>query len=185
MIDAVGGTMVSKETNDSLWNALLDSNRLTRYYSKLASRMTGRHSLRTLALGFFATSAAVSLLNIIPPVVQVGKFQVTAAQVETVTSAAVALLAVWMMVDNHVQKLAVVRLVSERCQQLETETRTLFLNRDRLDDLHARSNLEMLLREINGVTAWPQRVGVRIDDALSKACLLETFQVIEEEYAAT
>lgn len=104
--------MVSTETQGRVWNLLLDSNRLTRYYGKLASRMIGRRSLRTLALGFFATSAAVSLLNIIPPVV------------ELVTSAAVALLTVWMMVDNHAQKLAVVRLVSERCQELETPSRS-------------------------------------------------------------
>ena len=173
MIDAVGETpMVSTETQGRVWNLLLDSNRLTRYYGKLASRMIGRRSLRTLALGFFATSAAVSLLNIIPPVV------------ELVTSAAVALLAVWMMVDNHAQKLAVVRLVSERCQELETEIRTLFLNRDRLDDLQARSKLEELGREIDRVTARPESVGVRIDDALNKACAEETYQVIAEEYAA-
>lgn len=89
-----------------------------------------------------------------------------------------------MMIGNHAQKLAVVRGVSERCRELESETRALWLNLDRLDDTQAREKWENLDREINRVTSKPESSGVRNDDALNEACEEEAYRAIGQEYAA-
>ena len=163
--------MVSTETRNHVWNQLLDIARLSRYYGRLSSRMTLRNNLRAGTLALAATSAVASLLNILP------------AAVEVAANVAIAGLACWMM-GNHAQKLAVVRGVSERCRELESETRSLWLNLDRLDDAHARTKWEHLDREINWVTSKPESSGVRNDDALNEACEAEAYRAIGQEYAA-
>lgn len=164
--------MVSTATRNHVWNQLLDIARLARYYGRLSSRMTLRNNLRTGTLALAATSAAVSLLNILP------------AAVELVANVAIAGLACWMLIGNHAQKLAVVRGVSERCRELESETRSLWLNLDRLDDTQARTKWEDLDREINRVTSKPESSGVPNDDALNEACEEEAYRAIGQEYAA-
>ena len=164
--------MVSTTTRNQVWSLLLDSARLARYYRKLSSRMTVRNNWRLGATAFFATSAAVSLLNVLPNVVEI------------VANVGIAGLALWMMVDHHAHKLAVVTGVSERCMELQTQARSLWLSLGQLTDIQARERLDHLDSEIDRVKSKPAASGVPDDDALNRTCTEETYEVVRHQYAA-
>ena len=163
--------MVSDATRKQVWNQILDMARLARYYSKLATRMTRHNNLRMLFLALAATSAVVSLVNVLP------------STVELIANLVIAVLACWMMIGNHSQKIAVVRGVSERCRELESDARALWLDLDKMDDDHARRKWKDLDSELNRVTSKPENAGVPNDDALNEACEAEAYRAIGQEYA--
>ena len=164
--------MVSTATRNQVWSLLLDSARLARYYRKLSSRMINRNNWRLGTTAFFATSAAVSLLNVLPSVVEI------------VANVGIAGLALWMMVGHHSQKLGVVTGVSERCMEIQTQTRSLWLNLGQLTDAQARERLDHLDSELDRVTSKPANSGVPDDDALNQTCTEEAYEVIRHQYAA-
>ena len=164
--------MVSTATRNEVWYQLLNASRVARYYGKLSSRMTARNNGRVWAVAFFATSAVVSLLNVLP------------GWVEIAANVMIGGLALWMLVGNHSQKLSVVNGVLEKCLELETEAQLLWLNLDRLSDSEAMQKFGELEREASRITAKPEVAGVANDEALNQTCAKEAYQVLSHKYAA-
>ncbi len=163
--------MVSDGARNHVWSLVLDLERLARYYNKLASGLARKHRLGTAVIAFAATSAVVSLLQLFPP------------QVELVANAVIAILACWMLVNNFSQKLIVARGVGERCRELETDARALWLSLETLDDAEARRKWEDLCKEMNRVTSKPESAGILNNDALNEECAAEAYDVIKQEFA--
>lgn len=164
--------MVSTATRNEVWYQLLNASRVARYYGKLSSRMTARNNGRVWAVAFFATSAVVSLLNVLP------------GWVEIAANVMIGGLALWMLVGNHSQKLSVVNGVLEKCSELETEAQLLWLNLDQLSDSEAMRKFGELEREASRITAKPEIAGVANDEALNQTCAEEAYQVLSHKYAA-
>ena len=113
----------------------------------------------------------MSLLNVLPSVVEI------------VANVGIGGLALWMMVGHHPHKLAVVTAVSERCMELQTQTRSLWLNLGHLPDIEARERLDHLDSELDRVTSKPANSGVPDDDTLNQTCTEEAYEVVRHQYA--
>ena len=88
-----------------------------------------------------------------------------------------------MLVSNVPQKLVVIRGVSERCRELETDARSLWLSLQDIDDAEARRRWESLSTEMNRVTSKPETAGVRNDYALNEKCATEAYAVLKQEFS--
>ena len=164
--------MVSKETRNHAWGLILDLERLARYYGRLTSRLSWQHSFGTTLIAFAATSACISLLDILP------------SQVELAANAVIVVVALWMLAGNLSQKQVVVRSVAERCRELETDARALWLRLGSLEETEAQQQWENLEKEMNRVTSKPESVGLRNNDALNEKCAAEAYEVVRHEFPA-
>ena len=162
---------VSTETRNEVWYQLLNAMRAARYYGKLSSRMSFWSIRLVWFLMFFATSAVVSLLDVMPD------------WVRYVANVAIWGVALWMLVNNSSHKLAVVRGVFVQCLEMETEVKWLWLNLDKLSDSEARQKFIEMERKATLITSEPENVGIAIDEHINKAADKEVQEEVRK-YAA-
>ena len=164
--------MTTKHTQNEIWQGMLDSARLSRYYNAQADRYHTRHGVLQGALFLAATSAAASVLVTLPDTI------------ELVANVAVAICAVLNFLQDYGKKAAVLYAISSDCVELEEEWRLLWSEQSDLDDSQVLLRNSQLSRRLNTVTERSGLIGVRDNDKLNIQCQAEAYDVMESHYAA-
>ena len=146
---------------------------MTLYYSRLAERMTFFENGKNVGLIVCALASLTALFELLPGVIAI------------VASLGIGVLSIWSILDNHSYKLAVVRMVSERCRELETECRDFWLKIDRMSDEAARDMWRDIENRATSVTSKPESMGIKEKPRLNRKITRLTYQVMGEEFGAT
>ena len=152
-----------------VWLGLLDAERLSRYYGRLALRFQRWNLFLTLVILLCSTGAAATLITELPTWVQ------------AVLSLVVAAVAIWSYLLGYSKKAAVASVIRSQCSHLASDWRGLWadLNTDR-QDIPVR--IAYLQRKLNEITDHALDHGLA-DDALNEQCAKEAYESVQSEFA--
>ncbi len=163
--------MVSDQTRNEIWQELLDSDRLVRYYTAVANYYRRMHALTLLLLASGAVSSFAAVVDLLP-----SSFQLIA-------SALVSLVAVWVFVADYAKKAAVAHMISFQCGRLDIKWRNLWADVEHVEDGAARERLFALANEMNEVTSRSGDAGLVDNRRLNEKSETDAFKTVSERYA--
>ncbi len=172
---AIGWTndVATEQTRNDVWQGFLDVARLVRYYEALSDRHRRNHLIVRFLLLVAAASGIATLLDLLPPIMQL------------LASGVIALLVSWDFVADYAKKAAILHTVSLECSALEIEWRELWagVNEHDLDDAEARRKNRQLEQRILEVTGRAGHADVREDRKLNEKCEEAAYKIMAERYA--
>ena len=160
---------LTPKTRNEAWKLVVDLDRAKRYYSALATRMTRLENAKNLGLIVCVVASLTVFVDLLPKVV---------------AGAAVAVigcLSIWSLIYDYSYKLAVVRMVSERCREMDTECRAFWLGIDRMTNEQALQEWRSLDDRTTYVTSKPESAGIKERSRLNRTVTRTTYQVIGDE----
>ena len=163
--------MVSDQTRNEIWQELLDSDRLVRYYTAVANHYRRMHAFTLLLLAFGAASSFAAVLDVLPSAVQL------------IASALVGLVAAWVFIADYAKKAAVAHMIRFQCGRLDTLWRNLWLEVEDIEEGAARERLVALAKEMNEVTSRSGDAGIVDNRRLNEKSEAEAFNTVSERYA--
>lgn len=163
--------MVSDQTRNDIWQELLDSDRLVRYYEALANHYQRKHSLTLLLLGMGAASSFAAILDLFLDIVQL------------IASALVGIVAVWMFIADYAKKAAVAHDIGFQCRRLDVDWKELWAAVERIDEAEARRRLGDLSNQINIATRRSSDAGIVDNRRLNKKSKALAFKTVQQRYA--
>lgn len=162
--------MAQQHDIDQAWLGLLDAERMSRYYRKMAARLQHWHMGLTAFVALGATGAAASLLVGAPD------------WVAELLAVGVVAAAVWNYTYGHASKAAMMEAAGNSCADLALRWRSLWARLEALDDDEARREIEGLQRREQEATKHlPAHLAHR--HRLNVKCAEETYAVLRDEYA--
>lgn len=164
--------MVSEQTRSDIWQELLDSDRLVRYYEALANHYQRKHSCTLLLLGVGAASSFAAILDLFPNFVQLG------------ASALVGIVAVWMFIADYAKKAAVAHDISFQCRRLDVQWKDLWAAVERIDEPEARQRLGDLANQMNSATQKSGDAGIVDNRRLNEKSEALAFKTVQARYAS-
>ena len=167
--------MVSDQTRNDIWQELLDSDRLVRYYEAVANRYRRRHALTLLLLGFGAASSFAAVFDILPAAIQ--------SIAEPVASAFVGLVAVWVCITDYARRSAVAHTIGTQCNRLDIRWRELWADVEQLEEDAARARLVALANETAEATQRSGDAGIAGNRRLNEQSKAAAFRTVSERYA--
>lgn len=167
--------VVSDQTRNDIWQELLDSDRLVRYYEAVANHYRRRHAFTLLLLGFGAASSFAAVFDILPGTVQ--------SIAEPVANAFVGLVAVWVFIADYARKSAIAHTIGTQCNRLDIRWRELWADVERLEEDAARARLVALANEMAEVTQRSGDAGIAGNRRLNKRSEAAAFKTVSERYA--
>ena len=167
------GDMVTERTRNYVWQALLDLERLVRYYAALSDQHRKRHSVVRFLLLASAAGGVGAFLTRVPEIVQL------------FASVVIALIVVWDAAYEPARKGAVLHAVSIECNALGIELQALWLETDdpEASDNAIRRKGKQLERRILEVTSWAGNADVRENPKLNEECEATAYRVLADRYA--
>ena len=87
----------------------------------------------------------------------------------------------WSLIYDYSYKLAVVRMVSERCREMDTESRAFWLRIDRMTDEQAMQEWKSLDTLTTNVTSKTEGAGIKERCGLNRKITRISYQVIKDE----
>lgn len=152
-----------------VWIGLLDAERLSRYYGRLAVRLQRWHFGLTVFIALCSTGAAATLIASLPGLIP------------TLLSLTVAAGAIWSSYANYSKKAAVASVIRSQCDDLIIDWKQLWsdLNTDRQD---IPKQVEALQRKLNEITKPALEHGLT-DNALNERCTQEAYESLRAEFA--
>ena len=163
--------MVSQETRNDVWQEILDSARMIRYYEALAARYHRKHVWTMCVLIGSGASAFVAFLDVLPEVIQL------------IATATIGVLAAWVLLTGYEKKAAIAHSISHRCRQLDVDLRELWANLRELDDAEARKKLNVVAKEINNETSRSVDAGITENRKLNETITETAYKTVKERYA--
>ena len=164
--------MASDQTRNDVWQELLDSDRLVRYYEALADHYQRKHLFTLLLLGVGAASAFAAFLDLFPGVVQL------------VASVLIGIVAVWMFIADYAKKAAIAHDIGFQCRRLDVQWRDLWADVERIDEAEARQRLGDLSNQMNIATQRSGDAGIVDNRQLNEKSEALAFKTVQERYAA-
>ena len=164
--------MASDQTRNDVWQELLDSDRLVRYYEALADHYQRKHLFTLLLLGVGAASSFVAFLDLFPGVVQL------------VASVLIGIVAVWMFIADYAKKAAIAHDIGFQCRRLDVQWRDLWADVERIDEAEARQRLIDLSNQMNIATQRSGDAGIVDNRRLNETSEALAFKTVQERYAA-
>lgn len=164
--------MVSDQTRNDVWQELLDSDRLVRYYEALADHYQRKHLFTLLLLGVGAASSFAAFLDLFPGVVQL------------VASVLIGIVAVWMFIADYAKKAAIAHDIGFQCRRLDVQWRDLWADVERIDEAEARQRLIDLSNQMNIATQRSDDAGIVDNRRLNEKSEALAFKTVRERYAA-
>lgn len=166
--------MVSDQLRNDIWQELLDSNRLVRYYEALANHYRRKHLATLLFLAAAAASSVAAVYELIPQrdVVQV------------VANAIVGVTAAWVLFADYAKKAEVANSISIRCSRLDFEWRNLWtaVEEGVADEAEARSRSAALAKEMIDATRRSGDAGIVDSRRLNEKSEAAAFKAVGETY---
>ena len=153
-----------------VWIGLLDAERLSRYYGRLAVRLQRWHFGLTVFIALCSTGAAATLIASLPGLIP------------TLLSLTVAAAAIWSSYANYSKKAAVASVIRSQCDDLIIDWKHLWsnLNADRQD---IPQQVDALQRKLNEITKPALEHGLT-DNALNEQCTQEAYESVQAEFAS-
>lgn len=162
------------------WLGLLDSERLTRYYSYLAARFQQRH--RWITLGVTAGSVATAILSWAPSNVASTIFDSKSVSVSDagLVSIAVAGAAIWLLLADYSRRSLHASTLESDCNEVVLQWKMLWSEMANLDDQLAAKRIRDL--ELSG-SRVTKHVSSRLPllSRLNKRCAHEVYKEIQNE----
>ena len=163
--------MVSDQTRNEIWQELLDSDRLVRYYAAVANYYRRMHALTLLLLAFGAAGSFAAVLEVLPSTAQL------------IANALVGLTAAWLFIADYAKKAAVAHTISFLCSRLDIQWRNLWGEVEHLEEESARERFVALANEMNEVTSRSGDAGIVDNRRLNKKSEADAFKTVSERYA--
>ena len=167
--------MVTPQTRNAVWQELLDTARLVRYYEALSDRYRRYHWAVRFVLLLSASSGIVALLDLLPESMR--------QPVQLTAGGFIALTVVWDFVSDYARKAAVLHAISMECSLVEVELKALWGELEHRSDDEVRRNNTQLARKMTEVTGWAGQADVREDSKLNQACATSAYTVMKGQYA--
>ena len=167
--------MVSDQTRNEIWQELLDSDRLVRYYAALANHYRRLHALTLLLLASGAASSFVAVLDVLPEDARL--------DAQLIANSVVGVVAVWVCIADYAKKAAVAHMISSQCLRLDIQWRDLWMDVERIGEGAARERLVALAKEMNEVTSRSGDAGIVDNSRLNKKSETDAFKTVSERYA--
>ena len=162
--------MVSDQTRNDIWQELLDSDRLVRYYAAVANHYRRLHLFTLLLLAFGAASSFAAVLGVLP-------------SVQLIASALVGLVVAWVLIADYAKKAAVVHTISFQCSRLDVQWQSLWREVEHIEEEAARQRLVELANQMNDVTSRSGDAGIVENRRLNEKSEAVAFQTVNERYA--
>ena len=163
--------MVSDQTRNDIWQELLDSDRLVRYYTAVANRYRRLNACTLWLLVFGAASSFAAVLAVLPNNVQL------------IANAVVGLAAAWALVADYAKKAAVAHTISSQCNRLDVQWQSLWREVEHIEEEAARQRLVDLANQMNDVTSRSGDAGIVDNRRLNEKSEAVAFQTVNERYA--
>ena len=170
--------MVTSHTRTNVWDGLLDSQRLLRYYEKLADRYRQKERVvRILLYICFVFGALITLLVL--TVSSVPQF------LAVIPFAGGYILVYWgFVLEGYPKKVLILGQVSRGCYQLDEEWQELWyqVNSDGADEKAIRERIRELSRRALEITEMPGEFGITTDEALNEESTEAADKVVADRY---
>ena len=167
--------MVTQQTRNAVWQELLDTARLVRYYEALSDRYRHYHWVVRFVLLLAASSEIVALLSLLPEDVR--------QTVQLIAGGCIALTVAWDFVSDYARKAAVLHAISMECSIVEVELKALWDEIEHGSDDEVRRKNTQLARRITDVTGWAGQADIGEDSKLNQECAAAAYKVMKEQYA--
>lgn len=166
--------MVSDVVRRQVWNQLQESVRHSRYFARLISNMNRYHRARLIVLALVSVSGGASFI-----------VQDLPGYVGAVAGFAIAVFSVWIILADHSQKLATVKYVSRRFQEIEVDVRDcwVLIEDGRIDNESAHRRWNDAERAINDAVEDWKASGMSINDRLNEKSEEESVRLVKEEFS--
>ena len=161
-------------TRNAVWQEMLDTARLVRYYERMFSRQHRRHLAVRLVLLASATAGVAAATNALPEAIQVA------------SGAGVAILVAWDFLVDYANKAAVLGSIRRECSAVEVELAALWgeIQADSIDDDEARRRLAELARRVSRATNLAGSAHISTNERLNATCEEAAYKAMEGRYAA-
>ena len=156
------------------WVALMDAERLARYYAKLSSRMTRRfHMLNGVIGGGSVVVAGLASIGV--------QWQ----SIIAIISIIVALAAFWAIQSNYSKKAIEAAIISDKCSKIVIKLKDLWREQDTIADDIARETLNTLEEELHSVASATVAASAQLpeDERLNQKSATEAYGVIVNEFS--
>ena len=157
---------VTDSTRNAVWQEMLDTARLVRYYDVMASRQQRRyHSIRLVLLAS-ATTGIAAAMEVLPELFRVG------------SGAAVGVLVAWDFLADYANKAATLGSVRRDCNEVEVELAALWgeIQAGSIDEADAR-------RRLTRATDRAGSAHIPTNDRLNAKCEEAAFKAMRDQYA--
>ena len=160
-------------TRNAVWQEMLDTARLVRYYERMASRQHRQHLGVRLVLLASATAGVAAITNALPQGIQVA------------SGAVVAILVAWDFLADHANKSAVLDSIKCECSDVQDELAVLWgdVQADSIHDDDARRKLAELARRLTRATSRAGSARVSENERLNIRCAQDAYKALEDQYA--
>ncbi len=163
--------MATEYTRNEVWQGLLDTARLVRYYHALTDQYHRKRTVLRFLILVAATGSIGALLGILPPLMNL------------IANSLIAACVAWDFVQDYATKAAVLHTIRNDCTALEGEWRTLWNEQAYLTDRDILQRTVQLSQKLNTITGRAGEIGVQEDVALNTQCATDAYQVMKDRYA--
>ncbi len=162
--------MASEYNIQQVWLGLLDSERLIRYYGRMASRLYRWHLIATAFIAIGSTAAAASLLTHLP------------IYVSASLSMAVVAVALWSSYFDYSKKAAIASTTGDQCSNIALDWERLWVELTSLGDDEVYERVRVLKREMSVITSGAVQYNL-LNDKLNEQCAKEANEAAEIQFA--
>lgn len=152
------------DVRDQVWDGILDTDQMMRYYGMLSDKLRRKHSWLTWTTVLAAATAIVPLVVNFPTWISILAFAVVAGAT------------LWAIHSNYPSKATAAMLFSEQYGQLSTEWRRLWFGNPTFEDVAA-------LRD--RYTRVPAGYEVETDEGLNEKAQREAYAIIPREFGSS
>ena len=152
-----------------VWNGLVNAERLSRYYGRLAARLERRQFIFTVSIVTCSTLAAATLLTQLPSLVQ------------AVLSLVVAAAVIWSSYSGYSKKAAISSGIRAQCEDIAVSWKELWSDVSSMDQEDILRRAADLERRLNRATTNADLNGL-IDERLNERCAKETYESLPAEF---
>lgn len=156
---------------DRIWIGMLDSERLSRYYTTI--------SIRSNRFDFAAKIVSISLSVIISGGLLtnlLGPYWVTALSIIFVIAT------IWAAFSNFSHKAFDAAIVAADCKELALKWRNLWTTCELLGDEVSMEKIEKLEKEMLDRTSFRKVIYIGLNEKINAKCAEETYEVIKQEF---
>ena len=145
-----------------IWNGILDTERLSRYFQRLEDKLRWRYQLLTVLLAVSASGAMGSLLSEMPYAISAAVMFLAAC------------LSIWLYHADYSGKATAAGLFSAQYKALAIEWEQLWYGEPAQAEVHS-----MQVREARVSNGYH----IPVNDALNKQCTGEAYEVLPQKFA--
>lgn len=169
--------VVTENTRNSVWQSMLDVNRLVRYYEAISDQYRLANTIIRFIVFFGGTAGFISFLSLAPE-----NFK---SLVQGIFSAVVAAAVAWDFLADYAKKAVVLQQISMECSKLQNDWQELWDSIEAFDieEEEARKRNAQLAHKIVDVTGRAGECGVRENPKINEKCADDTYKVMVERYA--